>query len=271
MHPRPEDLTVAKNLASRIVAAGQDRIKRVTLLGSRAKGIAQTSSDFDLMALVEIPRDAKPWTAADDIEERRRIRQRMGPLPVPVDLWIRTTDQYEEACGVIGGFEYLAETEGVVVFSVRPERVPVVRRTPDQVRRRNVCGWLDDAHVSIRKAGNLSHLPTLRDAAERDGRDSFYHARRCVQRTMTAILVYYQVPSTKQDTAGEYLTRIASVAPQMEQWLRSILASGGNITVPTAHAVLTEVVHWFTRDGAMRRYLAPLLQKLSRPVAFIAH
>lgn len=263
--PDFHDVSVARDLAERIADVGMGRVRKVTLLGSRAKGIATASSDFDMMVQVELPRHEKPWTAKETIEERSRIKEALGSLPVKLDLWVRTTDQYYEGRRVIGGFEYFAEVEGVVVYSRPLRRQPIVRRSPDQVRRANVRNWLRDAHKSLRVSAGLSFGDGNDDD---DIGDPSHYAWRCIQRCMTAVLVYYKVHSTKQDGLNVYLDKLKAVNSEISSWYRSVLGPGHQ-SISVAHTVLVETTQWLAQDPAMLRPLSDLLDELTRPIIFV--
>jgi predicted nucleotidyltransferase len=51
--PATDDVRKASELARRIVAAGRGRVRRVVMIGSRARGTPAKTSDLDLVVIVE--------------------------------------------------------------------------------------------------------------------------------------------------------------------------------------------------------------------------
>ena len=165
-----ESFALEASVAARIDAVGREQVRRVTMLGSRANGTAGPGSDLDVVVMMEPRGRDGAWGRKRLRAERRRIVGAMGAPPVRLDCWIRTVDRYFEGKDVVGGFEFLAEHEGVVLLARPIRRRPVIRRTWDQVRRSNIRAWLHDAAVSLRKAASAS-CPD-RAVSEPEHRDS---------------------------------------------------------------------------------------------------
>lgn len=262
MPPKPEDLAMAAELAGRIVAAGRGRVRRVAMVGSRALGTARPESDLDLVVLVELAAGAPPWGPKEFQAERGRLRREAGAPPVRTDLWVRTTDRFEEARRVVGGVEWLVETEGVEVYRRPLDRPPTVRRTPGQVRRENVSAWIEHAMLALEGAtarGNAAALAA--GGAPAEARQA---ARAAVERAVNALLVSHQLRADKAGGVGEMLRRLETVEPAAAAELRSMGAESVDAALE-AHRVLAAVVHRLSADPVTARYLAGPRERLGRP------
>jgi predicted nucleotidyltransferase len=102
------DQRIAEALQIILLAQGQEKIRRIILYGSRARGIASPHSDFDLLVIEADP--VRKW------DEMRRLRQAMNDLPYPVDVWVLGEMEFEETKNVIGGLAYPAHKYGMVLY-----------------------------------------------------------------------------------------------------------------------------------------------------------
>jgi predicted nucleotidyltransferase len=102
------DQRIAAELRVKLLAQGKEKIRRVILYGSRARGTASSDSDFDLLVIEADP--VSKW------DERRRLHQAMSDLPYPVDVWVMGEVEFEETKNVIGGLAYPAYKYGVVLY-----------------------------------------------------------------------------------------------------------------------------------------------------------
>lgn len=255
MPPVPADLILGQTLALRIVAAGRGRVRRVTMVGSRALGIARAGSDLDLVVLVEPPAARPHWTSGDVLGEKQRLQQAVGPPPVPTDLWLRTTDQFAEARDVFGTVEWMIGSEGVDLYASARERPPVVRRTPDQVRRQSVRAWLMDAAIQLDRALRLSTTPGKGRNGAFTEHDPAHYAWRSAQRVIVALFVYHQVPvSTRREELGSVFSRLDLIEPAVAAGLRRLLPTS-SASPQAARAVHERVMGRLRRDPAMRPYL----------------
>jgi len=101
------DMASMADIVDRLVAEAQ--IRRIILYGSRAAGTAGTESDIDLL-IVEAG-------APNKRREQRRLRALLpADLPVWVDLWVMSEEQFEEEKDVIGGLAYPANKYGRVLY-----------------------------------------------------------------------------------------------------------------------------------------------------------
>lgn len=102
------DRRVAEALRDRLLTQCGGKIRRVILYGSRARGVATSHSDFDLLVI-----EADPVARR---EETLRLRRALDDLPYPVDIWVLGEEEFEETKDVIGGFAYPAHKYGVVLY-----------------------------------------------------------------------------------------------------------------------------------------------------------
>jgi len=186
------DLALARGVAGRIVSLEGLRVRRVVMIGSRALGTARPDSDLDLVVLVEPPAGTPPWRSADFAAEGVRLRARIGAAPVHVDLWVRTTDRYAEACDVIGGVDWLAAREGIEVFGRPAMRPPGVVLTREQIRCQNVSAWVEHACAALAAAHRLGNAAAVSGGAG-DAGEPAATVRLAIARAVTAVLVAHQV------------------------------------------------------------------------------
>ena len=227
MPPRNVDCEVVRALAARIVAAGAGRVCRVTMIGSRANGTAHAGSDLDLVVLIETPANVPRWSAEQVLSEKRRIMQAVGPPPLKTDLWVRTTDQFEEARGVLGCMEHVMETEGVDVYSRPFTRPPAPRRTSEQVRCQNVRDWLDDALGDLHRASALERGAQVPRAPRPASTHPGHYARRSIQRSIVAVCVWHQAPlPAKQQPVAEAVAALRRVDEKTADAVKAALGVG---------------------------------------------
>lgn len=264
----------ARALAGRIVAADEGSVRRVVLVGSRAKAISTDRSDLDLVCVIELPDGAPPWGYRDCVAAKERMLRTIGRAacagPPRLDLWVRTTDQFEEGRRVIGGVESLVEVEGVEVYSTPSRRAPVTRRTRDQVRRANVGIWIEHAVLALEQARRVEHAALLRSSTSAAAWDAGELAWQAVRCALNALLVAHQVRSTKQDPLDDVLEKLACVEPAFEAALRPRLpAHDGAVPAIQAHAVVSAVLHRTLQDPAMERYVGGFRARLAKPVPHV--
>jgi len=103
-----EDRKVAEDLKKRLLACDGERIQRVLLYGSRARGTASEESDFDLLVVENDPVAKR--------EEMMRLRQVVSDQTHAVDIWVMGEEEFEETKDVIGGLAYPAHKYGLVLY-----------------------------------------------------------------------------------------------------------------------------------------------------------
>jgi predicted nucleotidyltransferase len=104
------DLQIARDLVSRIVAADDDRVSKIILLGSRARGDARPDSDYDLLVIVPglQPSEARPYAT--------RLYRALAGAGVVVEPFVMSAEEFEETKDVVGGLARPAWKEGVVLY-----------------------------------------------------------------------------------------------------------------------------------------------------------
>src|SRR5215468_196231 len=98
---------ITEELKAQLLAQGKEKIRRIILYGSRARGTALPDSDFDLLVI-----EADPVSKR---EEMQRLRRAVYDLPYIVDVWVMGEQEFEETKNVIGGLAYPAHKYGVVL------------------------------------------------------------------------------------------------------------------------------------------------------------
>ena len=99
---------ITEELKAQLLAQGKEKIRRLILYGSRARGTASPDSDFDLLVIEADP--VSKW------DEMRRLRKAMHNIPYPVDVWVMGEIEFEETKNVIGGLAYPAHKYGVILY-----------------------------------------------------------------------------------------------------------------------------------------------------------
>lgn len=102
------DRKIAEELKDMLLAGNGERIKRLILYGSRAKGNAQAGSDFDFLVV-----ESSPLAKRDEL---LRLRRALSGIPYSIDVWVMSEEEFEETRNVIGGMAYPAHKYGVVLY-----------------------------------------------------------------------------------------------------------------------------------------------------------
>ena len=95
-----------KKVVDRILAAAKP--ERIILFGSVAKGEVRRDSDLDLLVIERGFESQR--------EESIRLREALGDLDIPVDVFAMTPERFEETKRVIGGLAYPANKYGRVIY-----------------------------------------------------------------------------------------------------------------------------------------------------------
>jgi uncharacterized protein len=106
----PIDLSIARALAERVGRALGDRVRRVILFGSRARGEASPDSDFDLLVVL---RDLTP---AEERPLRLSLYRALRGAGVTAEPWVMAEEEFEETKSVVGGLAHPAFNEGVLLY-----------------------------------------------------------------------------------------------------------------------------------------------------------
>jgi len=100
------DGDLLKKVVDRILTVAKP--ERIILFGSGATGSMTRDSDLDLL-VVERGFESQR-------EEGTRLREALGDLGIPVDVFAMTPERFEETKGVIGGLAYPANKYGKVIY-----------------------------------------------------------------------------------------------------------------------------------------------------------
>lgn len=92
------------------IAKGYDPMA-IILFGSYAKGTASDDSDLDLFILKEDRR--RP------VDRTREVRRLLLDIVHPIDIFVRTRDEYNRSRSVLGTLAYEVDREGRVLYEQR--------------------------------------------------------------------------------------------------------------------------------------------------------
>jgi predicted nucleotidyltransferase len=82
--------------------------KRIILFGSAVMGAMTPNSDLDLLVI-------EPGLI-NQREESTRLREAIGDLDIPIDVFAMEPERFEETKEVIGGLAYPANKYGKVIY-----------------------------------------------------------------------------------------------------------------------------------------------------------
>jgi len=82
--------------------------EKIILFGSYAGGRPTKDSDLDILVVLDTA--LPPW------ERSATLRQAVGTVGVPIDIFVLTPDEFEETKEVIGGIAYAPAKYGQVVY-----------------------------------------------------------------------------------------------------------------------------------------------------------
>jgi predicted nucleotidyltransferase len=99
-----EDLL--NKVAERILSVAKP--KRIILFGSAAMDSMTPDSDLDLLVI-------EPGLI-NQREENTRLREALGELDIPIDVFAMEPERFEETKEVIGGLAYPANKYGRVIY-----------------------------------------------------------------------------------------------------------------------------------------------------------
>jgi predicted nucleotidyltransferase len=95
-----------RKVVERILAVAKP--DRIILFGSAVTGSVTRDSDLDLLVLER--------GLGNQREESARLREALGDLGVPVDVFAMESERFEETKEVIGGLAYPANKYGRVIY-----------------------------------------------------------------------------------------------------------------------------------------------------------
>lgn len=267
MPPTASDITLARDVAAQVVQGGNGRIRRVVMVGSRALGTSKPYSDLDLVVLLELPAGAKPWGMRECAAERERLTSKLTQRSVKVELWVRTTDDFEENRRVECSLEWRADSEGVEVYHRPLDRPAVARRPLSTVRRENVFGWVSHGVSALDAALAMENQAALKAVQVPDQAKRAAHA--AVMRAVTALLVRHGIHASKHDGLEVMLAHLSRADPASATRIHALLG-GHTSPAQRAHAVLREVVRHLAEDNKMAPLVEGIRRCLAQPAVFLA-
>jgi uncharacterized protein len=103
-------MTGTEDLLNKVVdrILGVAKPKRIILFGSAAMGSMTPDSDLDLLVI-------EPGLI-NQREESIRLREALGDLDIPIDVFAMEPERFEETKEVIGGLAYPANKYGRVIY-----------------------------------------------------------------------------------------------------------------------------------------------------------
>lgn len=255
MGPTETDLELADKIGREIVALGRGRVRRIVMIGSRAHGTVGPESDLDLVVLIELPPGSRPWTGSDFARSGLELESALGPRGVRIDIRVRTTDRFAEAKDVPGGVEWVAAHGQFVLFETRSVYPPVVRTTPDNVRRELVSSWMHHAASAIESFDNLQ-LPRPADAI----------ASTAIARLIAAVLTHRGVAPQLDRNLRQYMFQIPTCAdpirPTLESAIDQIAVDPRVSAIDAGRAVL-EYLRQDPQQGHVLRRVGDRLSKIA--------
>jgi len=104
------DRQVAGRLKELVLQSQGDRVRRIVLFGSRARGDARPDSDYDLLVVMT---DLSQAECKEGLLALYRTFEGVG---VVVEPFVMSEAYFEETKDVIGGLAYPANKEGVLLY-----------------------------------------------------------------------------------------------------------------------------------------------------------
>ena len=81
--------------------------RKIILFGSYAHGQPTADSDLDLLVVME--------TSLPFWQRQQLVRQVIGPVELPVDVFVLTPEEFDETKDVVGGLAYMPAKYGQVI------------------------------------------------------------------------------------------------------------------------------------------------------------
>jgi uncharacterized protein len=104
--PTTIDEALVQEIVRRILTVTKP--DRIILFGSAARGEMTRDSDIDLLVVEPSP--------PNTIKERLRVRESLGGLSYPFDVFQIATERFEESKNIFGGIAYPAHKYGRVIY-----------------------------------------------------------------------------------------------------------------------------------------------------------
>ena len=252
---------IVAGIVRKLVLLDSGDFRRIIWFGSHLSGHGSDESDFDLMVLIEP--SVPGWGPRDNIAERQRLESVLTLEGTRLDLWVRTVDQFEEARSVVGGLEHAADVHGEVLFSRPTRRPPQIRRSPEQIRLRNVGDWLE---LARRMLGRSVMLAWPRGGyPQTSAHTPEHYARRAVSAAIGAIFVWRDnEPPSKRDDFSFWLSKLEAIDERATRSVRRELGLSA-VTPTVAHGVLRAVVTHLSADRELSAITRNMVLYLGHP------
>ena len=109
VHLTPIDEVLIEQVRDRIVEACHP--KALYLFGSAARGVAREGSDLDLLVVMDLPEGVRSYEKAGELS-----RLFDGWL-LPMDILVRTPEQFERGTRLLGFIERTVLREGKLLYA----------------------------------------------------------------------------------------------------------------------------------------------------------
>jgi predicted nucleotidyltransferase len=106
MNDKGQMRDLIQEIVQRIVACYAPQ--KVILFGSYAYGEPNEDSDLDFLVIMD--------TTLPPSERYVKLRQSLGPLDIPVDIFVLTPEEFEETRDIVGGLAYAPAKYGQVIY-----------------------------------------------------------------------------------------------------------------------------------------------------------
>ena len=106
MNDKGQMRDLIQEIVQRIVACYAPQ--KVILFGSYAYGEPNEDSDLDLLVIMD--------TTLPPSERYVKLRQSLGPLDIPVDIFVLTPEEFGETRDIVGGLAYAPAKYGQVIY-----------------------------------------------------------------------------------------------------------------------------------------------------------
>jgi predicted nucleotidyltransferase len=100
---------ILQRLRNRIAELEGDRLLQVILFGSRAKGGAKPTSDYDLLVVLR--------GGVDHAAEEARLYRQLRTLCAKADVHVYGDEEYQEEASVPGTVAFPAARHGIVLYA----------------------------------------------------------------------------------------------------------------------------------------------------------
>ena len=236
-----ESKTAVEPLLEQIVAriVEQAQPEKVILFGSRARGDARSSSDFDILVIKE----------SDEPRARREVPlyRALAGLWADVDIIVYTPEEVWEWSAVPQAFVTTAVREGRILYErapcVKAKAVSSMKEKADLVR-----GWLRRAR------SDLVAMEALLNAGAFDA--ACFHAQQAAEKYLKAFLIHHdtQFPFTHE------LDKLIKLCAGIDPSFQSLATTADSLT-PYAMKLRYDETFWPALEEAQAARASALAVK----------